>query len=130
MTIVAIQCPSCPTVSNVGVGAVLLDGTVGGADDEAAATITWICAGCSRLVQRPIGWQCFLRLVSVGAALVDAEDDDGDVSPRNPESAVEGPVWTPDDLLDLHTLLMNPDWFAELEATNAPADHGRSPADG
>ena len=124
MPIVAIQCPSCPTVSNVAVGAVLLDGASGAADDGTAATITWICAGCSMLVQRPIGWHSFLRLVSAGAALVDEVADEGDVRPRNPEPALEGPVWTPDDLLDLHTLLMDPDWFAELEATNAQADHG------
>jgi hypothetical protein len=125
MTIVAIKCPSCPTVSNVTVGAVLLDGASGAADEEAAATITWICVGCCMLVDRPIGWQSFLRLVSAGAALVDETEDEGDVRPRHPESAVEGPLWTPDDLLDLHTLLTNSDWFAEVEATtDTPADHG------
>jgi hypothetical protein len=122
MTIVALECPRCSVTSEAAVGAVLVAGSSGLSDEEEGPTVCWICAGCSTLVHHRIGWQVLALLVSAGATLI--EDDDHDLRPAHPESAATGPMWTYDDLLDLHVLLLTSDWFAALEAADTPADHG------
>lgn len=123
MTIVALDCPPCSAKSEVAVGAVLVAGSRRLSDEEEEPTVCWICAGCSRLVHHRIGWETFTFLVSAGAARIDL--DDRDPRPVHPESPATGPMWTYDDLLDLHVVLSTSDWFSELEATaDTPADHG------
>jgi hypothetical protein len=114
MTIVALDCPRCFITSEVAVGAVLVAGSSGPPDEGEGPTVCWICAGCSTLVHHAIGWQAFALLVSGGATLIDL--DDHDPRPAHPESPATGPMWTYDDLLDLHVLLFASDWFAELDA--------------
>jgi hypothetical protein len=115
MTFVTIECAQCTAISVAEVGEVLLE--VGGraTHEQLHASVSWICAGCSTLVHRPIDWRDFVALVTAGAAIVDEEEDD--LRPPSPEAVPSGPAWTRDDLLDLHLLLITPDWFAELEAT-------------
>jgi hypothetical protein len=123
MTIVALNCPRCSDWSQAAVGAVLVSGSSGLSDEEGIPTVCWICPGCSTLVHHEIDWQAFALLVSAGAALID--EDDHDLHPAHPESAATGPMWTYDDLLDLHVLLLTSDWFTELEeATDTRADQG------
>ncbi|MDX6257540.1 MAG: hypothetical protein QOJ11_3874 [Frankiales bacterium] len=123
MTIVALSCPRCSVRSEAAVDAVLVAASSGLSDEEGRPTVCWICSGCSTLVHHGIDWQAFALLVSAGAALID--EDDHDLRPAHPESAATGPMWTYDDLLDLHVLLFTCDWFAELEeAADTPADQG------
>jgi hypothetical protein len=113
MTIVRINCIRCTTTSTTVPDALLLEIVGDDLTEGTAAIVNWICAGCSSFVNCPIAWPDFLNLVSAGALAVDEEDP----RPPYPESAQEGPVWGPDDLLDLHALLLTPDWFGQLEAT-------------
>lgn len=78
--------------------------------------------GCSTLLHRPIDWIAFLQQVSAGAALVKAGSSDP--QPPYPEQVVEGPVWTPDDLLDVNVLLDTLDWLGELESAGTREDSG------
>jgi hypothetical protein len=117
MTIVTIECTQCTTISEAEVGEVLLEVAGRDAHEHLHASISWICAGCFTLVHRLIDWRDFVALVTAGARIVDEEEDDP--RPPYPESVPGGPAWTRDDLLDLHMLLIMPDWFAELEATTS-----------
>jgi hypothetical protein len=92
-----------------------------GADmgEDTGAIVNWICSGCSSLVNCAIDWPDFLDLVSAGALVIDENEDP---RPPHPESAKEGPTWRPDDLLDLHALLLTHDWFDKLQAATRTAD--------
>ncbi|MDX6254912.1 MAG: hypothetical protein QOJ11_1246 [Frankiales bacterium] len=117
MTVVRIKCIRCTTTSMPELDALLLE--VGADPGEGTgAIVNWICAGCSSLVNCAIDWPDFLDLVSAGAHVIDEEEDP---LPPYPESAKAGPAWRPDDLLDLHALLLTHDWFDKLRATTGPA---------
>jgi hypothetical protein len=116
MTVVSIRCVRCTTTSTPELLALLLEVVGSDLDENAGAIVNWICSGCSSLVSCPVDWPDFLNLVSAGALVVDEEDP----RPTYPESALQGPAWRPDDLLDLHALLLTHDWFDELEATTDP----------
>jgi hypothetical protein len=118
MTVVRIKCVRCTTTSMPELDALLLEVVGADMDENTGAIVNWICAGCSSLVSCPINWPDFLNLVSAGALVVDEEEDP---RPPYPESAKEGPAWRPDDLLDLHALLLTGDWFDQLEATTGTA---------
>jgi hypothetical protein len=113
MTTVRIKCTRCTTTSTTVPDALLLEPVADDVSQNTAAIVNWICGGCSSLVNCPIGWPDFLNLVSAGALSVNEEDP----RPPYPESAQDGPVWSSDDLLDLHALLLTRDWFSQLEAT-------------
>ena len=114
MTTASIECPRCGTPSMVPVDALLVTVAVDEDDAQLAGYASWLCASCTDLVASPVGWPSLLTLITEGAALL--EEDSDDPLPPHPESPVNGPTLTRDDLLELHELLASETWFDALTA--------------
>lgn len=124
MTIVSIECGRCDAVAEVPTRSLLLDvGQPEAADHEVGGVVSWICPACEDLISQPVPWSMLLLLLSAGALLLD-ESDDPPVP--HPESPPDGPALSSDDILDLHTALESPTWFADLASTadSLPAEKG------
>jgi predicted RNA-binding Zn-ribbon protein involved in translation (DUF1610 family) len=105
MTTVRAQCPACGDVQ-LGIH----DLTVRVQDDDRAGDYRFRCPGCSDLVTRPASPRIVDLLVSAGAA------EEHWTWPAELDERPGGPPLTPDDLLDLHVLLADRDWFDQLVA--------------
>ena len=115
MTTLSIECGHCGTTLEIPAGSALLDLDGGEAQADTAGTVSWICDTCEDIATHPVTWRMLLLLVTVGAHLFDEDDDE---RPTHPEAPPAGPPLTADDLLDIHTLLDGPTWFAQLEPTS------------
>ena len=111
MTTLGIECGHCATTVDIPVGSALLDLDSGDTQADVAGTVSWICDTCEDVATQPVTWRTLLLLVTVGAHLFDEDDE----RPTHPEAPPVGPPLTVDDLLDIHTLLDDPVWFAQLE---------------
>ena len=125
MTTVSIECGRCAAVAQVSTRSLLIDvgePPGGHADEAVGGTVSWICAACDDVISQPVPWSTLLALLSAGALLLDESEDP---PPVHPESPPAGPMLSRDDVLDLHTALESPGWFADLEATveSLPAEH-------
>ncbi len=75
----------------------------------------FVCPDCAVTVRKPADDRIVQLLITGGVPLEVTDDQDVDgVGPRHPETAVDGPPLTLDDLLDLHLLLEDEDWFSRL----------------
>ena len=70
-------------------------------------------------VAEPVGWQAVALLLAAGVAAVPAYDVDATRLPHPERRTSDAPPFSLDDLIDLHTALDTPDWFAGL--TDGPA---------
>lgn len=79
------------------------------------------CKHCAEFVVKPAGLKAVELLLEGGVELVTDEvapwEEEGAEStlPPHPENPPSGPEFTTDDILDLHLLLQEEDWFSELE---------------
>jgi hypothetical protein len=144
MTIIAIQCPACRATDDVPAPALFVDVDAATGDEEAGATVTWVCGSCDELVSVPVAWAPLVAVVSAGASLIEAgrttettgttetthgsnSSDAEDVRPAHPESPTGGARLTPDDLLDFHQGLDGDHWLDDLCAS-AERQLGAGPA--
>lgn len=77
------------------------------------------CPACTHLVAKPADARIADLLRTGGVHAEEAASEPVapvDNRPPHPESPPGGPALTCDDLLDLHLLLEQPDWFARLVA--------------
>lgn len=68
------------------------------------------CPSCADQVTKPADERIAQLLTTGGVTVAEALPE----LPPHPEFPAAGPSFTPDDLLDLHFLLAQPDWFTEL----------------
>ena len=78
-------------------------------NERAQAFIEFPCPGCSRYVACPLEERAALRLIGLGlrAAAMRAPAEVAEVH--------DDPPLVPDDLLDFHLFLGQPDWLERLE---------------
>lgn len=100
MTTINTHCPACGEVSLTPDDIELRAEPQAGPDSFYA----FGCPQCHLHVRKPADERVVRLLQSAGVACLVAA----------PESAVEGPALTYDDLLDLHDLLCTDDWFDQL----------------
>lgn len=74
------------------------------------------CPDCDETVTKPAD-ERIAQLLTTGGVPVEELDDPIDDRPEHPEHPVPGPPLTYDDLLDLHLILQDEDWFDRLAAT-------------
>lgn len=79
------------------------------------------CPTCEDLVTKPADERIARLLTSGGVPVSDGQDTlthevAAPTLPPHPEAPPAGPAFTHDDLLDLHQLLDDADWFRDLEA--------------
>ena len=117
MTTLSIECAHCGTTLEIPTGSALLDLDDTEAHVDTAGTVSWICDTCEDIATQSVTWRTLLLLVTAGAHLFDEQDDE---RPTHPEAPPAGPPLTADDLLDIHTLLDDPTWFAQLETAALP----------
>ena len=67
--IVAAACTSCATATRLLVPHLLVAAVPPAANDEAVATVAWICTSCADLSVHPIDRPALLALVAGGAEL-------------------------------------------------------------
>jgi predicted RNA-binding Zn-ribbon protein involved in translation (DUF1610 family) len=68
------------------------------------------CPSCADQVAKPADERIAQLLTTGGVPVAETPPE----LPPHPEFPSAGPPLTPDDLLDLHLLLTQPDWFSEL----------------
>jgi hypothetical protein len=107
MTRIQTTCPSCGARVQVPLGAIVL------ADDRTGPAYVLPCPECHDVTVKLIDDTARNLLVAAGAVVPSGV-------PEHPESPPTGPVFTPDDLLDLHFLLERPDWFDRLLGVVSP----------
>ena len=82
------------------------------------------CPSCTVEVTKPAD-ERVARLLATGGVDIKITRTDVDIEdleefyaelPPHPEKAADGPPLTSDDLLDLHRLLAQDDWFEQLQA--------------
>jgi hypothetical protein len=104
MTTVRAQCPACGDVQLQ-----INDLTVRVCDDEdTPGAYRFQCPGCEQTVSRPASPRIIELLVSAGAP------HELWTWPAELAEARSGPPLTSDDLLDLHVLLADDNWFQQL----------------
>ena len=121
MTRIRASCPSCGEVDlqprDVTLRLVRLDdGNVG-----PGSNYRFACPDCEQLVTKPADDRIAQLLTTGGVPVEDRElapVDTAEVDPRlpHPEAPPSGPALDHDDLLDLHLLLEQEDWFDQLVA--------------
>lgn len=72
------------------------------------------CPDCEEMVTKPADERIAQLLSTGGVPVEEAATHDEDLRPPHPERPPSGPPLTPDDLLDLHLLLAEEDWFDQL----------------
>lgn len=134
-TTIMVTCTRCGTENSLPAGAMLATVDTEWLDSRLAGSVCWICCGCVDIVTEPVTWQLLLTLLTAGVPLVvdDLRDDDVDdpsapgaeslvaAPSAHPEHPLGGPVFSPDDELDMHELLAGETWFPALVATGATA---------
>lgn len=103
MTTIRAQCPSCGDV-RLTAG----DLTVRVCSDDDSGSYRFRCPGCDTPVSKPASTHVVELLISSGVPLEMWRQPAELSEPRS------GPPLTPDDLLDFHVLLQQPDWMDAL----------------
>lgn len=80
---------------------------------------TFICPSCEDRVHKPADERIARLLTTGGVAVSVLDQTAGASAPPHPECPPAGPALTYDDLLDLHLLLREDDWFDSLVAARA-----------
>jgi predicted RNA-binding Zn-ribbon protein involved in translation (DUF1610 family) len=106
MTTVRAQCPVCGDVS------LRIDDVIVMVheDDDGNGTYRFRCPTCAETVRRDASARIVDLLLSAGAPR-EQWSWPAELTEHHP-----GPPLTPDDLLDLHVLLEDNDWFEQLVA--------------
>lgn len=102
MTTIKATCPDCGEVSLTPEQMELRVDPSGTAESSYA----FVCPQCGDRVRKPADDRVVRLLVTGGVPVVEQAEPAG---PRFP-----WPAFTHDDVLDLHALLEQPDWFDEL----------------
>ena len=105
MTVIRANCPSCGDVNLR-----RTDLTVRVCSNDQAGSYNFQCPACLKAIAKDASKRIVDLLVSSGVRMEIW---------RLPAELFElrnGPVIQPDDLLDFHQLLMQPNWFDEVEA--------------
>lgn len=112
MTRIKATCPACGEVSLRPTEIELQ--IVRGDETEVArgSCYRFSCPACTDLVTKPADERIARLLTGGGVPVVVASKR----RTGHPEAPPAGPALTHDDLLDLHQLLEQPDWFQTLEA--------------
>jgi hypothetical protein len=116
MNTFTVECSKCAMMNSVPTGAMLATAQVEVLDDHLIGAVSYICAGCEKVVSVPVTIPDFLTLLRAGVELleeVDGDDPGHDRSPH-PEDPHAGTPFTPDDLLELHELLADDTWCSAL----------------
>ncbi len=103
MSTVLVRCMYCSTQYDIPAASLLLD--------QQAATVSWICLTCGDVLEQGVLAKLVEQLVRVGALVVTYDT----IRTPHPESPPAGPPLTPDDLLEMHQLLEQPTWFAQVQ---------------
>lgn len=72
------------------------------------------CPACDVFVVKPAGEHAIELLIEGGVELSTEPRAPWEQQPVHPEEPTDGPAFTPDDVLDLHLKLQQPDWFDEV----------------
>ena len=123
MTRIRASCPSCGEVDLQPMDVTLRlirrgDGNVG-----PGSNYRFACPDCEQLVTKPADDRIAQLLTTGGVPVEDREHAAHDQTPEapardpHPEAPPAGPALTHDDLLDLHLLLEQEDWFEQLVAS-------------
>lgn len=110
MTRIRASCPTCGEVDLRPVDVVL---HVVRADDglvSAGSEYRFRCPSCAEEVAKPADERIAQLLTTGGVPIADAPPE----LPPHPEFPPGGPTFDHDDLLDLHLLLTEQDWFEQL----------------
>lgn len=129
MYVVSATCPLCDTTVDVVPQTLMLMG-IDPDDDLAAGWVAWICDICRDWVGVGVTHRQLDALATMGGHVIDANAarwSPATIEPRPPDGQL-----CLDDLIELHQVLDEPDWFERLlrpEAAEAPAA-GDAPDDG
>jgi len=102
-----------------------VDGVRTGAAD--LGTYSFLCTRCGQIATRTASTAAVRLLLLVGVWVDAGLLADGEAEPEtrvavlHPESPPPGPVLTSDDLLDLHRVMAEEDWFLRLAEVPRPA---------
>lgn len=112
MTRIRATCPACGEVE-LRPDDIELD-IVRGPDDELAdgSAYRFSCPECTMEVTKPAD-ERVVKLLATGGVTIRIASS---ALPPHPEAPGSGPALTADDLLDLHLLLQQDDWFHRLAA--------------
>ena len=83
-------------------------------DREHGSRFQFTCPMCDRRVRRSLDEETAQALIRVGVQVRPPNHPVFGRRPEPPDSRPPGPPLTPDDLLDLHLLLEEDDWFDRL----------------
>lgn len=121
MTRIRATCPSCGEIELRPMDVVLRRVTDGFGELSDATSYRFSCPDCAEIVEKPADERIASLLVSGGVVTEDVTEgiDDDELLPPHPEQPAGGPRLTRDDLLDMHLLLEDPDWFAQLLETTS-----------
>lgn len=119
MTRIRATCPDCGEIDLRPVD-IDLEVVRSGADEVAdGSSYTFSCPDCTQVVVKPADERIASLLRSGGVQVTVREIP---TLPPHPEGPSGGPVFTRDDLLDLHLLLEQEDWFEELARSLSTSD--------
>lgn len=114
MTRYLVRCPGCEREIPVSTDGVLL---LTSADPAVASRVVFMCPRCSRRASAEVDRDVAEALMEAGVDVSFGHPSLG----RRLEHHPGGPPLGYDDLLDLHLLLEQPDWFDQLLGTTVRA---------
>jgi predicted RNA-binding Zn-ribbon protein involved in translation (DUF1610 family) len=116
MTRIRANCPDCGDVE-LAPDEMLIEVTHDNDDLVGeGSNYRFVCPDCASTVRKPADDRIVQLLISGGVPLQVTEDPVEVPAPssEHPEAPAPGPALTCDDLLDLHLLLRQSDWFDQL----------------
>lgn len=121
---ITTRCPNCRLRSDVSAPCLLLE--VWDTEESENSSVHWVCFSCSELVTLPVDLAMVIDLVSAGASVLD--NTSRDFRPPHPETAVGGPEFTRDDLLEFHERLADDGWLTLVLGPGGRNESDRSGA--
>ncbi len=115
MSIYTLTCPECSAQITLSGRRLLVRVD---SEDATSGEVLFTCLMCHQAVTVPVGVDMVAVLVTSGVTFLSLSEQ----PVEHPESRVDGPAFTPDDLLDLHTALEGADWFTALAGVADVAD--------
>lgn len=118
MSIVETHCPSCSSTVRIDPTKLMVSPPT---DWKEAGSCTFVCPECWDRVWLSIDFGQAAMLLRRGAEMTPyararRDHPSGRARRADPDRRPPGPPLTYDDLLELHFLLEDEDWFSELEA--------------
>lgn len=115
MATIRVRCGVCGERSDLLPAQIELEVDIDDSQQPRSGRYAFDCPSCGAHIQVEADGQAVGLLIAGGVEGAVSPGDEG--RPPHPEAPPGGPALTHDDLLELHLLLQQDDWFAQLRSS-------------